>query len=424
MNISQKILDDLCFCFDETIALEYEKKYNNGDYSFECEEHEIIFLDSLATAFSNSYGLNNRDEYVISKELKFYKPILLSSKSLDIYYSMNRRIMPEYIDSINRIHINLGNYYANQYRYCEAMEQYNRVLNKNDKYGMALLAKAICIENNPVLLNFIDSEILLKYLIEIYSKIRISSFDDEGRNLNDFCRNKILKLKEIEKDKSYKKSFKFNEMIMIYGYFLNPLDELSIDDIEDIIPNNLFLRELFNEFIFCRDKLTKIDYSDDEEEIRFLNVIFQKYYSFFDRVAYFLNYYFKIGITEEKINIKSIFEKDILDYKNPYLYAIYWNTLEYREYKNRQSSNPYLPYDYRKIEERRNILEHRIEKIDISKIDDIRDVTLKLESVIRNILIYCLFLSSVEEQLGHTEILNRDKSIEYKPTFQSGLFGV
>jgi hypothetical protein len=428
-KLTQIDLNNLDFCDSIEIANDFQHLYKDNSIQFDRFFEEITFLDALATAYANVYRHEKRDFYC-SSDPNVYLPILCATKALDLYFRDSDEWDKNH-ETLLRLYVNLGNYHTDQYRYCEAMEFYNQAMHIDPEYGMAILAKNFCIEENPCLLRFCSINKIFNYLLYNYKRIIISDFDDENRNLRKLV---DLKIQRFESSRNNFKNVTFSRAnsAMVFGYYLNPIDDLSVFDncVQDKIVKPCTgypkLVELYSDFIFIRNHLKKDVYSIEEEK-RFLMMKFSRLFSFFDKVAFFLNNFFLLGVKEDDVTMTKIWsvnDMELLQYKNPYLYAIYWITAEYREYRKKKSCNEYIPEKYRRIEEYRNSFEHRIPVLEELDLSDFRDSTLKLESIARNMLIYLQMMVIVETDLGHQQNANRSKNSIYSPSFFPGIFWI
>ena len=199
------------------------------------------------------------------------------------------------------------------------------------------------------------------------------------------------------------------------GLFLNTLNDLPVaescfmadviqlpDMITDIKTKPVFhgmFSQLKQEYIYARylyyksmcvlaeplyaDKdtfiLTYTDYAQYSIRLEQLKTAFKTLYSIFDKISYFLNYYFELGIKEHDITFRSVWFEEAGHGKNKYQYkntlnpdsnfalaTLYWINKDFCD-SFEDSPNPEL----KRIKEIRNALEHKYVKIYASFADPV-----------------------------------------------------
>lgn len=199
------------------------------------------------------------------------------------------------------------------------------------------------------------------------------------------------------------------------GLFLNTLNDLPVaescfmadviqlpDMITDIKTKPVFhgmFSQLKQEYIYARylyyksmgvlaeplyaDKdtfiLTYTDYAQYSIRLEQLKTAFKTLYSIFDKISYFLNYYFELGIKEHDITFRSVWFEEAGHGKNKYQYkntlnpdsnfalaTLYWINKDFCD-NFEDSPNPEL----KRIKEIRNALEHKYVKIYASFADPV-----------------------------------------------------
>ena len=199
------------------------------------------------------------------------------------------------------------------------------------------------------------------------------------------------------------------------GLFLNTLNDLPVaescfmadviqlpDMITDIKTKPVFhgmFSQLKQEYIYARylyyksmgvfaeplyaDKETYIlsytDYAQYSIRLEQLKTAFKTLYSIFDKISYFLNYYFELGIKEHDITFRSVWFEEAGHGKNKYQYkntlnpdsnfalaTLYWINKDFCD-NFEDSPNPEL----KRIKEIRNALEHKYVKIYASFADPV-----------------------------------------------------
>jgi len=286
-----------------------------------------------------------------------------------------------------------------------------------------------------------------------YFGAAITSYDSE------YTRCFLLKPLTIENAKySLKKEQKYRTWAWKNGFFLNPLNDLndtelifaydtiqlpsiSTDIYQKPIYHGIF-NQIKQEYIFARyqfytsqefaskvhfaDKDTYLvnlpDYPQYSLRIENLKTAFRTLFSLLDKVAFFINSYFHLGIQERDITFSSIWDskkngkqsyqyQNTLDFTNNYpLKAIYWISRDYYM-KYLDSPNPYL----KRTSTIRNALEHKYVKViwcDSEEVDDeskdglafyITEAELAIEThrlldILREVIIYLSMAVAINEE--------------------------
>lgn len=173
------------------------------------------------------------------------------------------------------------------------------------------------------------------------------------------------------------------------------------------ILNNMILN-----FITLREDLY-VNINDCSEDYYRLSNIFSSLFSFFDKVAFFLYKYFDLIPTnnnERRVNMNSIWQfrnskgHQLLDYKNVYLFNLYWMRKEYRDETDLELRNFLLP-DAQELSDYRNYLEHKVfsfnEDLGLYFINPmlLESKTLRLVQLVRNMIISIIGLLDIESSL-------------------------
>ena len=145
-----------------------------------------------------------------------------------------------------------------------------------------------------------------------------------------------------------------------------------------------------------------------------IRTAFRTLYSLLDRIAFFMNEYFKLGIDVGKVSFRSIWktqkgQKSILKNcceNNYMLNAIYWLSKDIYDENYKRTTKP----KSKEFDALRNRMEHRyvvsvlgdaiVNNESIHKIDtvDLYDKTLELMRVVREAILYLIFAIHIEEQ--------------------------
>ena len=315
--------------------------------------------------------------------------------------------------------------YANTLDHCgrkiAAIEQYKKALNIDDNFGMALGNLGRVYQHYGMLEYDNGHRDIFHYFAYHYLDNAIKSTDPNTYSEAKDCFEatidcyapeyieKVLKPDLCFKQFSYENPDELNyrKWCLSNGLFLNTLNDLPIAEscfAADVIqlPNmiaNIHSKPIFHgmfsqlkqEYIYARylyystlsfisephyaDKDTYIkaytDYSLYSIRVEKLKTAFKTLYGLFDKIAYFLEHYFELGINERDINFRSIWRdsagkgKKAYNYKNVLnpsenfaLSSLYWISKDFSE-KFEDSPNPEL----KRISDIRNSLEHKYTKV-------------------------------------------------------------
>lgn len=198
-----------------------------------------------------------------------------------------------------------------------------------------------------------------------------------------------------------------------------------------------YARYLLHEALKLRDRRTPhyadrkvfmvntLDYPCYGLRIEHLRTAFLTLYSLFDRIAFLLNEYFRIGIKPNDISFENIWKERIGNpqqngyeftnplciEENPSIYALHW--IHYDMTCQSSASNPHLP----RMMKLRHALIHRYTKVINASIVDLKQIekaeidtsafyvtdeelesyTLELMKIIREAVMYTLFSIRIEE---------------------------
>ena len=364
---------------------------------------------------------------------------------------------------MKRCYVNIANEYADHFRTMEALSFLRKSLKIDSNFDMAIGNFAQCIErHNPLFCiqsegdNFDE---IFNFIHYLYSKIdgrKLENPLDIVRNIeeNDYSRSeeplinaKNIFQKRCDKYNNIKSSMLQSETSKYSSEKMFTVDEYNEDNYQSWCCHNTLFFNLINDInyfkeaqfdmeinkqsfdsrieestiillknmmdLFCnqREKLfLNKNYHSSESKIE-LVLIFITLYSFFDKISYFLYKFFKLEGPEERININSIWSlknKDghsLLDYKNQYLYNIYWIRKEYRENNKAgiETRNDLLSPDAQEYALYRNVLEHRgfsfEDNTELFYLDSekLYYKTLKLSKIVRNSILYLVRTVALEK---------------------------
>ena len=399
-------------------------------------------LYNLANGYSIYYSLTKNkklnDENIIIKIKKLYKKAI---KSCDDF---NFKV---------QILVNLGNFYNNFGRYVDALEYYEEALKINPTHGMALLNKGqslieyknIMNHDSPMLLDayncFKDAlksddltyqgkisaiksiKIFEEYNSQLFltkenkSKLNFeSNYSDLESLSNIFCYTNKLYLNlcifcqkcensigdtivirrmttPITKDKLE------NDLFLVLSSYLN---KIKMDFISDSLNLILFhYKELDLKFVNSNAVIiNSLNYEIHNIKIQLIKDSFKNFYDILDKIAFFINEYFSLGLKPWQISFKNIwYEKrgilrKKLDFSNNGLKALF------------DINEDILYGDEKKFNKIRNTLTHRVLKIKSFVVDEEKDVlteeefvneTINLARMVRNAIIYLMAMVDIEE---------------------------
>lgn len=374
---------------------------------------------SIGTAYGNLISMVSDEERGKIQNHQIY--YLRESIS---YLELGEVNLPEYVPYIAGLKMNLYTNYGNALdhigRKIASIEQYKRALSINPDFGMALGNLGLAYHHYGVLVYDPVHRDYFHYFSYHYLKKAVNSNDpslyESARNSfsriltnyhPDYVENVLKKPLNIS-DYSYdnKEEYEYRKWVLDKGLFLNPLNDLYVGEFcfsGDILqlPNMVMkvgdkpvFHGMFNQFkqeyIFARyqyyssleapdephyaDKETYLlnfsDYPQYSIRIEMLKNSFKVLYSLLDKIAYFINFYFDLGIKERDVSFHNIWLKEkkgskgykyknvLNPHKNFALSSIYWISKDFYK-KLGNSPNPQA----KRISEIRNALEHKYVKI-------------------------------------------------------------
>lgn len=500
----QKICKEFDSAFDNK---DLDRIKNNCEVAIKLLDEQLDEISkcklyySIGTAFSDYLQVGNKEISFEERENNLEQSFFYLRKAIDI---IEEKDIPNEISIM--VYTNLGNLFDEVNRRNEGIECYKKALKIYPKFAMANgnLGMAIFLYSRIIYDN--SHQVILDH--EAYKYLK-NSFKDK-MNLFDYAENEFCNYC-IEIEKMYRKDFldndlkledfpvldeeerKYRQWCARNSLFLNPLNDILEENIvwNDILhlPNMIMslkekqkmsffglMNEIKQEYISSRYLFyesiqpREIEHFSDKENHLVdafdfatysiynykMRMVFRSLYSILDKVSFFLNEYFKIGIKEHDINYKSIWytskkskNKVIYKYKNPLkdfiennwgLYGIYWICKDFIEGK-KISTNPKIT----EISKIRNSLEHKYLKtilpIEDEKIlevkqdnfddklafyistEELYDIVLFLLKTIRSLIINLICCIKIEENKKYEKEIKKHKFIPPLNTYQidSGL---
>lgn len=425
----------------------YENRYKNNELKFERFQYEISFLYNLGLFYSEHYETHNPIDIIFRKDDKYYLAIYYYLKAIKIYED-NRNILDtdKYFiyEVIRRLYVNIGNEFSNQFRSINALSYFRKALRIDECFDMAIGNFALGIEHHNPIIGLDKNKycLVFNFLHELYFDIHLENLDS-GREL---FKNKKIQYLEIQAayintinhglnanyepylffteinvfDKSFENWCVKNTLYLNYVNDLGDFNEVKFDiDLSDLSGEldlseaQLYtLNSLFKLYVLQRQKIFDCKELNDDVILHDLAQAFQCLYSYFDKIAFFIYKYFRLSGNERFVNINSIWEmKDetgniLLEYKNQYLYNIYWLRKEYRESsKSKMKINELFSPDAQDYANIRNMLEHkefsfeRIEGLPYLNPILLYSKTLKLANVVRDMILSIVQMVITEKKL-------------------------
>ncbi|MCE1197746.1 MAG: hypothetical protein LWW85_02150 [Marinilabiliales bacterium] len=311
---------------------------------------------------------------------------------------------------------NLGNLFSHIGRFSEAQEYFNACLKIDKNFGMALGNRGMALFYyarvifNPVH-QFIFMQYARKDLIkslrsdQVYmdakhafrSIIQQIESSHEKNHLDDFEKydNYYKDIEDVEVE--YRKWCSENRL------FINPLNDILTDSIasndflftpsmilgldEKPVYHSIF-NQLKQEFVSARylfyealnesephfsDKnvtlMDTLDYSVYSLTLEQIKGTFRTCYSIFDKIAYFINLYLKLGYDSNRVNFKNVWYKNLVKQnglddrlsitRNWAMRGLFWLSKDFHE-KEFESS---IELDAKELAVLRNFMEHKSFKI-------------------------------------------------------------
>lgn len=416
---------------------------------------------SLGTAYADIMHLSQYNEECLKKCIYYYSYSIEVLEKVEIKEENKPYIHPLMMN----LYVNYGNALDYIGRISSSIEYYKKALKINEKNKMVLGNLNIAYMKYTIFLyDYGHRDFFNMEAYDGFKQLFNLTFSKED-SINKFA---ILKFEEYSK--SFSKEYvnylhtreynieikKYEKHEQVYrqwasknNLFLNPLNDLYKDlrVSYDIIhlPNmtagleekpiyhgmyNQFKEEyIYLRFLFFEatenDRI--VHYADKDNlllelddlplysiRIEKMKTVFRQLYSMFDKIAYFINSYYRLGIPERKVNFKSIWKEEKIKRKldigeNFMLNALYWMSKEIYSCDN-FSTNPLAE----EIDIIRNHLEHKYVKIysegygvNPNGEDDplvryiseekLEKMTLYLMKLVKEIIIYLSLLVNIEE---------------------------
>lgn len=438
---------------------------------------------SIGTVYSDFSKLKGiADEDSVKKQLYCFRKSIELIES-DEYNKDEYR--PYILGFKENLYTNYGNILDRCGRKIAAIDQYKKALNLHSSFGMALgnLGMAYhhygMLEYDPAHRDYFHHfaySLLNKALQSndpnTYAEAK-ESFKSTIDGYHPEYVEKVLKPGLDIPQYTYDNSdeLEYRQWALDSGLFLNTLNDLPVSEFcfaADVIqlPNMLakivdkpIFHGMFNqikqEYVYARylyygtlqsndephfaDKDTYLlnfaDYPQYSIRIEQLKSSFKTLYGLFDKIAYFINSYFKLGIKEKDVSFRSIWWNEFGKGKNKYTYqnildpdsnfalsSLYWISRDFFD-RYEDSPNPNL----KRLSDIRNALEHKYVKIvwglfsdrTDGEIDDLvlyiseselYEITLQLLKIVREAIL-CLSLcvnikeTTKKEKLDSKEVI-------------------
>lgn len=480
-NTPSEILNKLAGIFETSRDERNLSKLKDG-LALSSEVDISRFSDSEKCRFN--YFVANGWHYVLL--LKYDSPddagMFTGEYEKEIYHL---RIALQFIDGVDangacEVLTNLGCAFSHIGRYAEAQYYFDWALgidsgfgmaSGNKGYGLFRYARELSDESH----RFVFLQYARKYLLEASRKENVYAEAKKGfRGLADHIAS-VFPVKLLDDYKVYsdiladcsEEERKYRLWCVEKVLFLNPLNDVIRQNIvaRDIVHTPTMTlkkgekpvyQSIFNQikqefvtarFLFyegihntwkhfsdCGVTLYSVFdiplYSINVEKVK---IAFRLCYSIFDKIAYMLNIYLKLGIANNKVSFRNIWHKsgncknpvrtDIFKEYNPSLQGLFWLSKDLDE----NGSSPIEP-EAREIATIRNYIEHKSFKVveaknlcweefpEIYEIErnDFYDKTMRLLRLTRAALLYLSSAIYVEERY-RTPLDGEIKSIDMEP---------
>lgn len=427
---------------------------------------------SLGTAYSELKRLDKIDYSMsVEKQLFYYR------KAIDVLHFEKNDSMKLWDDLKRKLYTNYGNCLDEIGRKQPALEAYYSALEVSPTFGMTLGEIGVALSHYYLIDYDTNHKNIYAYFAYRYLSVAVQKYNKDIHPSALAVFQKYLGQYNYEEESDIEfKQFNYKGEELQYRkwglnnrLFLNPLNDLPVsemafaadiiqlpDMIADINAKPIF-HGLFNqikqEYIYARylyyksiqisekphfaDKETYLlqfaDYPQYSIRIENMKSAFRTLYSLLDKVAYFLNKYFDLGIDECKVNFRYIWNPNSTNEKhdtsknklnpskNYALNALYWISKDFTE-KYENSPNPYAKH----LSIIRNALEHKYLKVfDDSFIDrsdgsvddwalyvserNLSKYTIQLLKLIREVILNLSFAVYQEEKSRFLK--NKDNTI-------------
>lgn len=364
----------------------------------------------------------------------------------EIYY-YRKAIKEEGFDKLQLeyklyIYTNLANAFSHYGRTITALKYYDKALSLYPNFEMALVNKALCLKSYSRLsYDWSHKEILLKKSYDIY-QIAVEILYNilqkrEDEYYSEILSNAIADIFQIEEIlgkelleqdydlnsyplRNFKNEIVYREWTLENTLFLNPINDLGLNSIATHDPLHMpnmkikievgfpkyitHFNQMKQEFITYRhllfeginsftkkfyDKDTHIvddyDYNLYDINIEKVKLAFKGFYSLFDKIAFFINDYFALGLDEERVDFRKVwYVKNVINpkfdnFENLALRGLFLISKDLFFNDKDENSKEYigvLEPDAKEINKIRNHLEHKfimIKILDVEKFKQIKD---------------------------------------------------
>jgi len=403
----------------------------------------------------------------------------------EIYY-YRKSINEEGFDNLQLeyklyIYTNLANAFSHYGRTINALKYYDKALSLFPNFEMALVNKAECLRSYSRLsYDWSHKEIFLKKSYDIYqvgAEVLYNILQErEDEYYSNILSNTMLDIFEIEEVlgkellaqdydlnsyplRKYKNEIAYREWVLKNTLFLNPMNDLGLNSIATHDPLHMpdmkieievgfpkyitHFNQMKQEYITYRhllfeginsftkkfyDKDTHIvddyDYNLYDINIEKVKLAFKSFYSLFDKIAFFINDYFVLGLDERKVDFRKVWyvKNDINskfdNFENLALRGLFLISKDLFFNDKDENSKEYIKVlepDAKEINKIRNHLEHKfimINLLDVENFEQVKDrercfyiiedelikKTLHLAQLVREALIYLSFSIHIEEK--------------------------
>jgi len=433
---------------------------------------KIHIYYSIATAYGDILSINPEDyseESIIGQLYNF-------RMAIDLFNSCNFTDdeMKHVTGCLIQIYTNYANALSSAGRIIEAIRFYKKALKIHNDFGMAEGNLGICYMSYAQLDFDKGHSQIFHYCAYKYLKSAISHKDtiveqsaieyfEEQIAIfsNEYIEEFLEKELEInEYSLGNQKESNYRNWVMKNGLFLNTMNDLpfvesfiaadtlqlpsiirKITDGIDYKYHGLF-NQIKQEFITARyfifealqggskshfaDKdihlINTLDYTIHSIRIEKMKLAFRTLYSLYDKIAYFINDYFELGMQPRNVSYNKIWRNDskqiLLSKNNWILNGLYWISKEFFE-RGDTSYNTIKPRA-KLIYEIRQALEHRYMKITEYDMGDSRkdslalyvpyrefeQETLELTWLVRESIIYLSLAVHLNERLKRSKLPN------------------
>jgi hypothetical protein len=462
-SYSKKLAQD----FDEALAKNDLPQTNEliSRAEADLENHDIASQANLCYSIGTSYGNMNLLDPCNSHEKHYEKQLFYLQKAIDLLSKINNKSsdsMPFLVAFLLSLYTNYGNALEDCGRRIPALHYYHLAMTLNPRYAMAMGNAGITYFNYAALLNDNRHRHFMHYFAYQYLKSALKNpkgvYSDAEvtfrRTYNQYdekLRMHLEKELKIPERKYAKKELEYRQWALKNRLFINPLNDLPIienyfatdvlhlPDMTVNIEEKPALPGLYNqlkqEYIFSRylyyesiQPNAKVHFADKENfvyqfadyptysiRIEKMKTAYRLLYSIFDKVAFFLNRYFDLGLSEGAVYFKGIWKTTKFVYmintvENSALNSLYWINKELFDKDGSFYTNPFA----KRMNDIRNALEHKYVKVYNDEfparvngeIDDmalyiseteLEKMTMDILKLIREVLIYLSLAVHIEE---------------------------